>query len=237
MPQLTITPGRILLWSSGLFLALAVFSADFRDPSFFNQLYPAEGIRNWCSLPGALLGGTLIELLGPPAILAPWLLVRIPLQRDPNRSGWVLWYYALVLMLMLTTLREFAWPGSEFDPASQRFFWKQGYLGQLAGNWLNSSVGPEAGLFMVLCALGLSCWRLATVLSPVGVLWTMLLIFIGIPRSLARWLRGKTTARHYPRTLQEGPPVFFQNRGKTGREPGDQSVNENPDPESGTKLK
>lgn len=227
MPPLTITPGRVLLWSFGVSLALAMISADFRDPTFFNQLYPAEGIRNWCSLPGALLGGTLIELLGPPAILAPWLLARIPLHRDPKRPGWVLWYYALALILMLTTLRELAWPGSEFDPASQRFFWKQGYLGQLAGSWLSGTVGPEAGLIMVLAALGLSFFRLAVVLSPVGVLWTLLLIFFGTLQSAARWALRKTAVMQNPRTRQRDLPVFFLNRDSNARQTGDQTVNEN----------
>ena len=45
----------LLIWGLGLFWMLAMLSADFRDPTFFNPLYPAEGLYNWLSLPGALL--------------------------------------------------------------------------------------------------------------------------------------------------------------------------------------
>ena len=33
----------LLIWGLGLFWMLAMLSADFRDPTFFNPLYPAEG--------------------------------------------------------------------------------------------------------------------------------------------------------------------------------------------------
>ena len=67
----------LLIWGLGLFWMLAMLSADFRDPTFFNPLYPAEGLHNWLSLPGALLGGSMIEIFGPVALLIPWLFVRI----------------------------------------------------------------------------------------------------------------------------------------------------------------
>ena len=41
-----------LIWGLGLFWMLAMLSADFRDPTFFNPLYPAGGLHNWLSLPG-----------------------------------------------------------------------------------------------------------------------------------------------------------------------------------------
>ena len=37
----------LLIWGLGLFWMLAMLSADFRDPTFFNPLYPAEGLHNW----------------------------------------------------------------------------------------------------------------------------------------------------------------------------------------------
>ncbi len=52
----------LLIWGLGLFWMLAMLSADFRDPTFFNPLYPAEGLHNWLSLSGALLGGSMIEI-------------------------------------------------------------------------------------------------------------------------------------------------------------------------------
>ena len=56
----------LLIWGLGLFWMLAMLSADFRDPTFFNPLYPSEGLHNWLSLPGALLGGSMIEIFKAP---------------------------------------------------------------------------------------------------------------------------------------------------------------------------
>ena len=57
-------------------LFLSMLSADFQDPTVFNQLYPSEGVQNWAGLIGALIGGSLLEIFGPSALLLPWLFVR-----------------------------------------------------------------------------------------------------------------------------------------------------------------
>ncbi len=61
----------------GFFLMLSIMTADFHDPTIFNQLYPFDGISNWTGLIGALIGGTLLEVFGPSSLLLPWLFVRI----------------------------------------------------------------------------------------------------------------------------------------------------------------
>jgi hypothetical protein len=65
----------------GLVLLLSMLTADFQDPTVFNQLYPSEGIRNWTGLVGALIGGSLLEIFGPSALLLPWLFVRTALHQ------------------------------------------------------------------------------------------------------------------------------------------------------------
>jgi len=64
----------------GVALFLSMLSADFQDPTVFNQLYPSEGVQNWAGLIGALIGGSLLEIFGPSALLLPWLFVRSALQ-------------------------------------------------------------------------------------------------------------------------------------------------------------
>ena len=66
--------------SLGLFLLLSIITSDFRDPTFFNQLYPSIGVKNWTGLIGALIGGSLLEIFGPSTLLIPWLFVRIALH-------------------------------------------------------------------------------------------------------------------------------------------------------------
>ena len=70
----------------GLFLLVSILSADFRDPTFFNQLYPSLGVKNWTGLMGALIGGTLLEIFGPSILLMPWLIVRIALHNPKKIS-------------------------------------------------------------------------------------------------------------------------------------------------------
>ena len=47
----------------GVAIFLSMLSADFQDPTVFNQLYPSEGVQNWAGLIGALIGGSLLEIL------------------------------------------------------------------------------------------------------------------------------------------------------------------------------
>ena len=93
-----------------------MFSSDFRDPSFFNQVYPTEGLKNWVGLAGALLGGSLVELLGPAAMLLPWLLIRIQLDSMPQESKWLLLYHSLTLIFVLSIIHVLYENGNVFDP-------------------------------------------------------------------------------------------------------------------------
>ena len=42
---------------------VALATAEFVDPTVFSPLTPPEGIHNWLGLPGALIGGSLLEIL------------------------------------------------------------------------------------------------------------------------------------------------------------------------------
>jgi len=38
----------------GFAFLLSIMTADFQDPTVFNQLYPSAGIKNWIGLIGAI---------------------------------------------------------------------------------------------------------------------------------------------------------------------------------------
>ena len=108
----------LLIWGLGLFWMLAMLSADFRDPTFFNPLYPAEGLHNWLSLPGALLGGSMIEIFGPASLLIPWLFVRIIIPPSGSTKRWPLIYHALILLITSTTLYALSGFSSDVWPSA-----------------------------------------------------------------------------------------------------------------------
>lgn len=61
-------------------LMISLFTFDLNDPSLTNLRYPMHGISNLAGLPGALVGGSLVEFLGTsslwiPALLANWMLI------------------------------------------------------------------------------------------------------------------------------------------------------------------
>ena len=80
----------------GVALFLSMLSADFQDPTVFNQLYPSEGVQNWAGLIGALIGGSLLEIFGPSALLLPWFFVRAALHQPRQISGLICTYYCLL---------------------------------------------------------------------------------------------------------------------------------------------
>ena len=179
--------GRSLLWCFIILWEIAVLSSDFRDPSFFNQVYPTEGLKNWVGLAGALLGGSLVELLGPASILLPWMLIRIQLDPRPQESKWLLLYHSLTLTFVLSAIHVFYENGNFFDPDSRDFLWKEGYLGLLAVDWITSYLSETAAV--LLC--GLLCLytviQVFSVLSPLEpflILYKFSVYMLVIPKNL-----------------------------------------------------
>ena len=52
-------------------LLIIIVTQGRYDPAPFNLLQPPDGIENWFGLPGALLGGSLLFVLGQSALLFP----------------------------------------------------------------------------------------------------------------------------------------------------------------------
>ena len=151
---------------TGFFLMMAVYTANFQDPTVFNQLYPSNGISNWTGLIGAIIGGSLLEVFGPSALLLAWLFIRINLHHPRRISRLSGAYYTFVLVFLLSIVHEIILRNHFIDSADLNYFWQNGYTGKLALGWIESSAYPVLYLAGVIGMFILSFLRMFHVLSP-----------------------------------------------------------------------
>ena len=151
---------------TGFFLMMSVCTVDFQDPTIFNQLYPSNGINNWTGLIGAIIGGSLLEVFGPSALLLAWLFIRINLHHPRRISRLSGAYYAFVLVFLLSIFHEVFLKKHFIDSADLNYFWQNGYAGKLALGWIESSAYPVLYLAGVIGMFFLSFLRMFHVLSP-----------------------------------------------------------------------
>ena len=144
---------------------ISVCTADFQDPTIFNQLYPSNGISNWSGLIGAIIGGSLLEVFGPSALLFSWLFIRINLHHPRRISRLSGTYYAFVLVFLLSIVHEIILRNHFIDSADLNYFWQNGYAGKLALGWIESSAYPVLYLAGVIGMFILSFLRMFHVLS------------------------------------------------------------------------
>ena len=183
----------LLFGGTGLFLMMSVCTADFQDPTVFNQLDPSNGISNWTGLIGAIIGGSLLEIFGPSALLLAWLFIRINLHHPRRISRLSGAYYAFVLVFLLSIFHEFILRNYYVDSADLNYFWQNGYTGKLALGWIESSAYPGLYLAGVIGMFILSFLRMFHVLSPLpfisrlfSILYNLLSFIAGkisIPRA------------------------------------------------------
>ena len=207
----------LLIWGLGLFWMLAMLSADFRDPTFFNPLYPAEGLHNWLSLPGALLGGSMIEIFGPVALLIPWLFVRIIIPPSGSTKRWVLIYHSLILLITSTTLYALSGFSSDSWAESATLLLKHGYLGEISSKWLETHLGASGGLLFSGVLFTYSGIHLIRVLSPLYLYPSVSRFFQHLPLLLNQ--NRKTGKRFQSRdsSIKKGPLVFQTRTSANGK--------------------
>ena len=172
---------------TGFFLMVSVCTADFQDPTVFNQLYPSNGISNWTGLIGAIIGGSLLEVFGPSALLLAWLFIRINLHHPRRISRFSGTYYAFVLVFLLSIVHEIVLRNHFLDAADLNYFWQNGYAGKLAFSWIESSAYPVLYLAGVIGMLILSFLRMFHVLSPLSFISG----FFSILYNLLSFIAGK----------------------------------------------
>ena len=186
---------------TGIFLMMSVCTADFQDPTFFNQLYPSNGISNWTGLIGAIIGGSLLEVFGPSALLLAWLFIRINLHHPRRISRLSGAYYAFVLVFLLSIVHEIILRNHFIDSADLNYFWQNGYAGKLALGWIESSTYPGLYLAGVIGMFILSFLRMFHVLSPMPFISG----FFSILYNLLSFIAGKIRRPHtvdFPHSMQ-----------------------------------
>ena len=172
---------------TGFFLMMSVCTVDFQDPTVFNQLYPSNGISNWTGLIGAIIGGSLLEVFGPSALLFAWLFIRINLHHPRRISRLSGAYYAFVLVFLLSIAHEIILRNHLIDSSDLNYFWQNGYAGKLALGWIDSSAYPALYLAGVIGMLILSFSRIFHVISPMSFISG----FFSILYNLLSFIAGK----------------------------------------------
>ena len=152
----------------GIALFLSMLSADFQDPTVFNQLYPSEGVQNWAGLIGALIGGSLLEIFGPSALLLPWLFVRAALHQPRQISGLICTYYAFVLVFLLSIIHELALHSGLIKTEALEFYLQNGYAAKLALIWLEKSTNLAISLTVLAAMFIFSLVRMSQIISPLS---------------------------------------------------------------------
>ena len=180
---------------------MSVCTADFQDPTVFNQLYPYNGISNWTGLIGAIIGGSLLEVFGPSALLLAWLFIRINLHHPRRISRFSGTYYAFVLVFLLSIVHEIVLRNHFLDAADLNYFWQNGYAGKLALGWIESTAYPVLYLAGVIGMFILSVLRMFHVLSPLPFISG----FFSILYNLLSFIAGKISrplATDFPSSRQ-----------------------------------
>ena len=177
---------------TGFFLMMSVCTADFQDPTVFNQLYPSNGISNWTGLIGAIIGGSLLEVFGPSALFLAWLFIRINLHHPRRISRFSGTYYAFVLVFLLSIVHEIVLRNHFLDADDLNYFWQNGYAGKLALGWIDSTAYPVLYLAGVIGMFILSVLRMFHVLSPLPFISG----FFSILYNLLSFIAGKISRTH-----------------------------------------
>ena len=184
----------------GVALFLSMLSADFQDPTVFNQLYPSEGVQNWAGLIGALIGGSLLEIFGPSALLLPWLFVRAALHQPRQISGLICTYYAFVLVFLLSIIHELALHSGLIKTEALEFYLQNGYAAKLALIWLEKSTNLAISLTVLAAMFIFSLVRMSQIISPLSFIFG---VFSGVQillSMLARKISPPPPADNYSTT-------------------------------------
>ena len=96
-----------VVFGGGL-LAMGLWASQFSfarlDPTLTNLRLPSGGVSNWIGYPGALVGGSLVELFGASSFAIPLLLINRLAQR-PGPPGFLrYWANSLVLLCAAAAL-------------------------------------------------------------------------------------------------------------------------------------
>lgn len=181
-----------LLFASLLLLSMIAFDAN--DPTLTNLRYPSTGISNPLWLPGALLGGSLVEFFGASALWLPLLIAHRLLVDFGRGSFFRLLVYGTGLLLFSTAIHGLlapygmaaapdGWPG----PRAVLGLTSEGLAGLASARWVARTTGPWVGGAILGWGLGLCLWRLTSLYLLAGALRDA--------RMIVFFLAGRVAAR------------------------------------------
>ena len=182
----------------GFAFLLSIMTADFQDPTVFNQLYPSAGIQNWIGLIGAITGGSLLEIFGPSSLLLPWLFVRIFLHQPRSVSVLSGTYYTFVLVFLLSIFYELALQLTLLEPINSGFLWQNGYAGKLAVEWLGQSMALALSSTALVIMFTISVIRMSRLLSPLPLFSALLTVIQNILIVLVNKIRPPAAPKYHP---------------------------------------
>ncbi len=134
-------------------LLISAVTFDLQDPTVTNLRYPMNGVANLTGLPGALLGGSLVEFLGASALWAPLLLLN-RLFVSTRRGGLPAYLiHGAALMLISATLHGLV--VTETTPGLSA----PGLAGLAGGRWVLHTTGAAAGALVLVAALGYALFQ------------------------------------------------------------------------------
>ena len=152
-------PGR--RWPKGfgvlaaLLLTASLLSFHPFDPTINNLMTPLGGVRNWLGLPGALIGGSLVEWAGAASFLLPLLIVHWCFNRRARPRWRSFAFHSAALLLIAASLHGLLVNSPLPDPSGP------GLLGWAAGRWLESTVGSQLGGLLLVAGLAYALTKIA----------------------------------------------------------------------------
>lgn len=130
-----------------LIFILSVMSQGDFDPTPFNLMIPPEGVKNLFGLPGALLGGLLVDFFGKSVVLLPIIFLIIK-QSKQSESAFIGLKIILFFLMLNCTLATIFYSYSANIVDNFGFFGLTGY--QFFDAYLNSTIGIILLVFLTL---------------------------------------------------------------------------------------
>jgi hypothetical protein len=144
-------------------LTASLLSFDPFDPTATNLLTPAEGIRNVLGLPGAMVGGTLVEWLGASALLIPLLILNWSVARKNRPRLRAYLFCSAALVLIASAVHGLIQP----DPTARVL--GAGLLGWAGAQWVAVTTGPVVGTALLVAGLAYALTRLVYTIDWVAL--------------------------------------------------------------------
>jgi hypothetical protein len=126
-----------------LIFLISVLSQGRFDPTPFNLMVPPEGINNFFGLPGALLGGLLLDFFGISVVLLPLIFLSIR-KSEQSESEYIGIKIILVFLMLNCALSAF------FYRYTANFVDYFGVFGLTSYQFFDAYLNPTMGIILLV---------------------------------------------------------------------------------------